>query len=90
MNSENLLSDFFKEKYSQPEDRALWRGVYQDCLPLFYQPFQYLEINQLLDVDNEVGFTFGVSMSYIRPNTQQSFAKMEGCMGSSPFTYRGE
>ena len=56
MNSENLLSDFFQGK-------ARWRGVYDDCLPLFYQPFQYLEINQLLDVDNEDGFTFTKRMA---------------------------
>ena len=30
---------------------------------MFYQPFQYLEINQLLDVDNEDGFTFTKRMA---------------------------
>jgi len=32
----------------------LWRDVYGGCLSLFYQIFQYLESNDLLDVDNDV------------------------------------
>ena len=31
----------------------LWRDVYGDCLSLFYQIFQYLEMHNMLDADNE-------------------------------------
>jgi len=31
----------------------LWRDVYGGCLSLFYQLFQYLEVNHLLDADND-------------------------------------
>ena len=32
----------------------LWRDVYGDCLSLFYQIFQYLEMHNMLDVDDEI------------------------------------
>ena len=31
----------------------LWRDVYGGCISLFYQLFDFLENNQLLDADNE-------------------------------------
>lgn len=31
----------------------LWRDVYGDCLSLFYQIFQYLEMHNMLDADDE-------------------------------------
>ncbi|KAJ7391273.1 hypothetical protein OS493_019405 [Desmophyllum pertusum] len=42
-----------KSTHNQRIER-LWRDVYGGCLSLFYQIFQYLEINYLLDVDNDV------------------------------------
>lgn len=42
-----------KSTHNQRIER-LWRDVYGGCLSLFYQLFQYLEVNHLLDADNDV------------------------------------
>ena len=42
-----------KSTHNQRIER-LWQDVYGGCLFLFYQLFQYLEVNHLLDADNDV------------------------------------
>lgn len=42
-----------KSTHNQRIER-LWRDVYRDCLSLFYQIFQYLEMHNILDADNDI------------------------------------
>lgn len=42
-----------KSTHNQRIER-LWRDIYDGCLSLFYQIFQYLERQALLDTDNEI------------------------------------